>query len=80
MQRENNSNDKTVPYGLSSEIWFKFSEPKTDAYSLSSEKNTQISQNSAFSEVKFWENGPFSSELDFWESRLLRILVIITVS
>ena len=31
---------KTVPYGLSSEIWFEFSEPKIDAYGLSSEKKT----------------------------------------
>ena len=43
---------KTVPYGMSSEICFKFSDPKIDAYGLSSEKNTQDSQKSAFSEVE----------------------------
>ena len=31
---DNGDSDKTVPYGVSFEICFKFSEPKIDAYGL----------------------------------------------
>ena len=60
--RTPNSCRKERSYGMGSEIWFEFSEPKIDAYGLSSEKKTQNSQESAFSEVEFWEKGKLTSE------------------